>query len=585
MIFSLIEEIRGRGITIFLVAKNAHIALAVARLGYVPETGCIVGAGETATLRRDPGVREAYLGEYSERADAPPIPPSSRLPALRSGEVKEETMAQIYQNYIAGKWVPARSGRTFESINPARKREVIGVFPRSEAADVDEAAQAARREFPRWRLMPAPRRAEVMFRAAEILVRRKEELARAMTREMGKILNETRGDVQEGIDMTYFVAGEGRRLYGETTPSELPNKMAFSLRVPLGVVAVITPWNFPLAIPTWKLVPALVAGNTAVFKPAEDTPLVATLLVQIFEEAGLPPGVLNLVHGFGEEAGAPLAAHPEVDLVSFTGSCEVGRLVAVRCAQDYRRVSLEMGGKNAIIVLEDADLDLAVEGAVWGAMGTTGQRCTAASRLIVQRGVAQEFTARLLDAVGRLRLGDGLNAATDVGPVINEAQLRRIHSYTELARREGAAVLCGGEVCTAGECAQGFFYRPTVYAGVSPRMRIAQEEIFGPCPAILEVDGLEEAIAVANDTTYGLSSALYTRDVNRAFVGMRDLAAGITYLNSSTIGAEVHLPFGGIRHTGNGHREGGKTVLDIFTEWKTVYVDYSGRLQKAQIDR
>ena len=494
-------------------------------------------------------------------------------------------MAQTYYNLIAGKWVPARSGQTFESINPARKKEVLGIFPRSEAADVDQAVQAARREFPRWRLTPAPRRAEIMFRAAEIMVSRKEELAQTMTREMGKILKESRGDVQEGIDMTYFIAGEGRRLYGETTPSELLDKFAMSVRVPVGVVAAITPWNFPLAIPTWKIVPALVAGNTVVFKPAEDTPLVATRLVQIFEEAGLPAGVLNLVHGFGEEAGAALVAHPDVDLVSFTGSSEVGRQVAVRCAQDWRRVSLEMGGKNAILVMEDADLDLAVEGAVWGACGTTGQRCTAASRLIVHQKVVREFTERLVSAVTRLCLGDGLKPETDVGPIINKAQLKRVDSYTQIARQEGAAVLCGGEVAVEGECAEGFFYKPTVFAQVTPRMRVAQEEIFGPCPAILPVGSFEEALDVANSTQYGLSSAIYTRDVNRAFIAIRELSAGITYVNASTIGAEVHLPFGGIRHTGNGHREGGKTVLDIFTEWKSVYVDYSGKLQKAQIDR
>ncbi|MBI3014753.1 MAG: aldehyde dehydrogenase family protein [Candidatus Tectomicrobia bacterium] len=494
-------------------------------------------------------------------------------------------MAQTYHNFVAGKWVPARSGKTFESINPARKKEVLGIFPCSEAADVAQAVQAARREFRRWRLTPAPRRAEIMFRAAEIMVSRKEELAQIMTREMGKVLKESRGDVQEGIDMTYFIAGEGRRLYGETTPSELPDKFAMSIRVPVGVVAAITPWNFPLAIPTWKIVPALVSGNTVVFKPAEDTPLVATMLVQIFEEAGLPGGVLNLVHGFGEEAGAALVAHPGVDLVSFTGSCEVGQQVAVRCAQDFRRVSLEMGGKNAILIMEDADLDLAVEGAVWGACGTTGQRCTAASRLIVHKQVAREFTERFVSAVSRLRLGDGMKAETDVGPVINEAQLKRVDSYTQIARQEGASILCGGEVAVEGECAEGFFYKPTVFAQVTPLMRIAREEIFGPCPALLPVGSFEEALEVANSTSYGLSSAIYTRDVNRAFVAIQELAAGITYVNASTIGAEVHLPFGGICHTGNGHREGGKTVLDIFTEWKAVYVDYSGKLQKAQIDR
>src|SRR3990172_4372948 len=366
-------------------------------------------------------------------------------------------MAEHFKNYIDGKWVEATTGQTFPSINPADKSEVLGLFPRSDHRDVDRAVEAARRHYSQWRKVPAPKRAEILFRAGGLLSQRKEALAVLMTREMGKILKESRGDVQEGIDMTYFIAGEGRRLYGETTPSELLDKFAMSVRVPIGVVAAITPWNFPFAIPTWKIVPALVSGNTVVFKPAEDTPLVATRLVQIFEEAGLPAGVLNLVHGFGEEAGAALVAHPDVDLVSFTGSSEVGRQVAVRCAQDWRRVSLEMGGKNAILVMEDADLDLAVEGAVWGACGTTGQRCTAASRLIVHQKVVREFTERLVSAVTRLCLGDGLKPETDVGPIINKAQLKRVDSYTQIARQEGAAVLCGGEVAVEGECAEGFF--------------------------------------------------------------------------------------------------------------------------------
>jgi aldehyde dehydrogenase (NAD+) len=494
-------------------------------------------------------------------------------------------MAQEHRNYIDGKWQPSHSGRTLEDINPANKTDVIGLFPRSDARDVDAAVKAARAHFPRWRKVPAPRRAEILFRAAELMVRRKEELAREMTREMGKVLKEALGDVQEAIDMTYYIAGEGRRLLGSTTPSELPDKFAMSVRVPVGVVAAITPWNFPLAIPTWKLMPALVAGNTVVFKPAEDTPLMAQRLVEILLEAGLPEGVVNLVHGLGEEAGAALVRHPEVDLVSFTGSCETGRQVALVCAEHYKKVSLEMGGKNPIIVMDDADLDLALEGAVWGAFGTTGQRCTAASRLIVHRAVLRDFTDRLVQRARQLRLGDGLLPTTDVGPLINEAQLRRVHGYTELAKQEGATILTGGYIYTEGDCAKGFFYAPTVFADVTPDMRIAQEEIFGPCPAIIAVDSLQEAIDVANATRYGLSSAIYTRDVNKAFVAMRDLEAGITYVNASTIGAEVHLPFGGVKQTGNGHREGSQAVLDVFTEWKTLYIDYSGRLQRAQIDK
>lgn len=493
-------------------------------------------------------------------------------------------MAHEYFNYIDGKWKASHSGHTLEDLNPANKTDVIGLFPRSGARDIDEAVKAARAHYPKWCKVPAPRRAEIMFRAAERMVQRKDELARLMTREMGKVLKEASGDVQEAIDMTYYIAGEGRRLFGQTTPSELPDKFAMSVRVPIGVVAAITPWNFPLAIPTWKLIPALVAGNTVVFKPAEDTPLMAQRLVEILLEAGLPEGVVNLVQGIGEEAGAALVAHPDVNLVSFTGSCETGREVAKVCAEHFKKVSLEMGGKNPIIVMDDADLDLALEGAVWGAFGTTGQRCTAASRLIVHRAVLREFTDRLVERAEKLRLGDGLLPTTDVGPLINAAQLARVHSYTEIARQEGVRILTGGHIYTEGECAKGFFYAPTIFADVTTNMRIAQEEIFGPCPAIIGVNSLEEAIDVANSTKYGLSSAIYVRDVNKAFIAMRDLEAGITYVNSSTIGAEVHLPFGGVKQTGNGHREGSQAVLDVFTEWKTLYIDYSGRLQKAQID-
>ncbi len=493
-------------------------------------------------------------------------------------------MAERFRNFIEGKWVGAANGATFEDINPANKTEVLGIFPRSDHRDVDRAVEAARAQYPKWRRVPAPRRAEVLFRAAEILVRRKEELAELMTREMGKVLNESRGDVQEAIDMIYFIAGEGRRLLGETTPSELPDKFAMTVRAPVGVVGMITPWNFPMAIPSWKLAPAVVAGNTVVFKPAEDTPLLAVRLVELLLEAGLPPGVVNLVHGYGEEAGAPLVRHPDVSLISFTGSSAVGREVAIACAAEHKRVSLEMGGKNPILIMEDADLDLAVDGTIWGAFGTSGQRCTAASRVLVHKKVAKEFTDRLVTRAQALRLGDGRLPTTDVGPVVNEAQLKRVHSYTKVGLKEGAKLLCGGEIFREGDCKKGFFYPPTVFGDVAPKMRIGQEEIFGPTVAILPIAGLDEGIEVANAVRYGLSSAIYTRDINKAFRAIEGLGAGITYVNASTIGAEVHLPFGGIRQTGNGHREGGRQVLDAFTEWKTVYIDYSGKLQRAQID-
>ena len=493
-------------------------------------------------------------------------------------------MAERYKNLVAGEWVDAVSGRMFQDLNPADRDDVLGEFPRSGAEDVDRAVRAAQEAFKSWRLTPAPKRGEIIFRAGEILVKRKEELSRLMTREMGKVLKEARGDVQEGIDTAYYMAGEGRRLFGHHVPCELPNKFGVAMRVPVGVVAAITPWNFPLAIPTWKIFPALVCGNTVVFKPAGDTPLMAHLLVEILIESGVPPGVLNLVHGPGEETGAALVRHPGVNLVSFTGSTEVGREVATVCAQTGKKVSLEMGGKNAILVMDDAPLDLAVDGAIWGGFGTTGQRCTAASRVIVHEAALKPFTTEFVERAKRLRLGSGLEETTDVGPVINEAQLKRVHEYTGIGKKEGAKLLVGGDIATEGALKKGFFYKPTIFSDVEPSMRIAQEEIFGPSVVVLRAKSLEEAIEICNNTNYGLSSAIYTRDVNKAFRAIQDISSGITYVNASTIGAEVQFPFGGVRQTGNGHREGGWTVLDIMTEWKTVYVDYSGKLQRAQID-
>jgi alpha-ketoglutaric semialdehyde dehydrogenase len=493
-------------------------------------------------------------------------------------------MAERFQNFIDGKWVDAANGTTFDDISPANKTDVLGVFPRSDHRDVDRAVEAAKAHFPTWRRTPSPRRAEILFRAAEILGRRKMELAQLMTREMGKVLKESQGDVQETMDMLYYIAGEGRRLYGDTTPSELPDKFAMTIRVPLGVVAAITPWNFPLAIPSWKLAPALVAGNTVVFKPAEDAPLMAVRLLEILLEAGLPPGVVNLVHGHGEEAGAPLVRHPDVALVSFTGSSEVGREVAIACAADHKRVSLLMSGKNPILVMEDADLDLAVDGTIWGAFGMSGQRCTAVSRVLVHKKVMRDFADRLVTRTQALRLGDGLSASTDVGPLINDAQLKRVHGYTRIGLKEGAKLLTGGEVYREGECKRGFFYAPTVFGDVSPKMRIAQEQIFGPTVGLLPMTSLEEAVEVANASRYGLCSAIYTRDINRAFRAIDLLETGITSVNAPTTATEVHLPFGGVREAGNGHREGGRQVLDVFSEWKTVYIDYSGKLQRAQID-
>jgi aldehyde dehydrogenase (NAD+) len=493
--------------------------------------------------------------------------------------------AKAYRNFVDGEWTESSSGSDYTHRSPADKSEVVGAFQDSQAADVEAAVDAAARAYRRWRLVPAPKRAEYLFRMGEILVRRKEEYAREMAREMGKPLKEARGDVQEAIDVCYYIAGEGRRLCGYTTPSELPNKACYTTRAPIGVCGLITPWNFPMAIPSWKLIPALVCGNTVVLKPATDAPLSAYHLVKVGQEVGLPRGVLNYVTGGGESVGGPLVRHAATSLISFTGSSETGRLIGAACAESFKRVSLEMGGKNALIVMDDARLDLAVDGAAWGAFATAGQRCTATSRIIVHKKVHDEFVRRLVERASALKVGDPLDESVDVGPLVSEAQLKRVMDYVQIGRDEGAEPLLGGVRLTKGEFGRGWFFPPTIFTGVHARMRIAREEIFGPIVCVLPADGLEDALSIANDSPYGLSSSIYTQDVNRAFVAARDLEAGITYVNSSTIGAETHLPFGGTRQTGNGHREGAAiTALEIFTEWKTVYVDYSGRLQKAQID-
>ncbi|HEX3607234.1 MAG TPA: aldehyde dehydrogenase family protein [Candidatus Dormibacteraeota bacterium] len=491
--------------------------------------------------------------------------------------------AERFGNHIGGRSVDAADA-VFESVNPARRDEVLGEFPRSGAAEVDAAVAAARAALPAWRSTPWPARGEIILRAGLLLEERKEEMARLMTREMGKVLVEARGDVQEGVDMAKYIAGEARRPFGQTVPSELRDKWAMTMRQPLGAVGIITPWNFPVAIPTWKLFPALLAGNTVVFKPAEDTPLCALRLVEILEEAGLPAGVVNIVFGFGPEAGEALVRHPGIAAVSFTGSVPTGRHISEICGGMLRRCSLELGGKNAIVVMDDADVELAVEGALWGAFGTSGQRCTASSRLIVHRRRLADFTDALVGRASRLRLGDGLDESVDVGPVINPRQLERIHAYTGIGVAEGARLLLGGEVASDGELARGSFYRPTVFADVAPQMRIAQEEIFGPTTAVIPVESLDEALAVANGTGYGLSLSLYTTDLRTGFRAINELEAGIVYVNAPTIGAEIQLPFGGIKNTGNGHREAGTVALDQFSEWKSIYVDYSGRLQRAQID-
>jgi alpha-ketoglutaric semialdehyde dehydrogenase len=493
---------------------------------------------------------------------------------------------EILHNFIGGQWLPPGSGEYGESVNPARCTEVVARYPLSDRNDVNRAVAAAAESFPRWRRMPAPRRAEVLFRAAEILSRKKPELGRLVTLEMGKVLAEGLGDVQEAIDMAYFMAGEGRRLIGETVPCELPDKDGKSIRVPHGVAALITPWNFPVAIPSWKVFAALICGNTAVLKPSSDSPRCAVEFVRILEAAGLPPGVLNLVMGRGELAGDALAVHPNVALVSFTGSCAVGADLEAKLAQLHRPLAQEMGGKNAILIMEDADLDLALHGVLWGGFGTTGQRCTAASRVIVHAAVHDRFLQMLVKAAKDLRLGDGLQSDTQVGPLINQRALSKALNYVRIGQEEGAKLQCGGGRATGGELALGNFMEPTVFSEVKPSMRIAQEEIFGPLVAVLRCSSFEAGVDMVNDTRYGLSSAIYTRDVNLAARAEQELESGLVYVNASTIGAEIQLPFGGFKCSGSGHPEAGGRMgaIDFFSRIKVVYRDFSGRLQRAQID-
>lgn len=487
-------------------------------------------------------------------------------------------------NKIGKEWSWPKGAREIPSIDPAEATDVIGIAPDSPAAEVDRAVQAAKKAFSGWRATPAPERAKILLKLAQVLTTKKQDLGMLVTRECGKPLPEGLGDVQEAIDMAYLAAGEGRRLYGETAPSELPNKMCLTFREPIGVCGLITPWNFPVAVPSWKALHALICGNTVVLKPAEDTPFCAVEFMKALDEAGLPPGVMNVVHGTGKLTGAALANHPDVAMISFTGSTKTGRLVAEQCGRDGKRVSLECGGKNAQIVLADADLNLALEGALWGAFGTAGQRCTATSRLILHKDIHDEFLKRLVVQAQKLKLGPGLKEGTHVGPLINQKQMERVLNYIEIGKKEDAKLATGGKRAAGKACANGFFVEPTVFYGVTRQMRIFQEEIFGPVLSVIKVNSLEEAVQTLNDCAYGLSSSIYTRDVNRALAAMREIEAGIVYVNGPTIGAEVHMPFGGVKGTGNGHREAGKTGLDIFTEWKTVYMDYSGKLQRAQID-
>lgn len=496
-------------------------------------------------------------------------------------------MTEKALNIIGGRRVSSISGKTIRSLNPADTGSIVGTIPASVPADVDAAVRAARAAFDNWRLTPAPKRGEILFRAAELIQRNKDELGRLVTREMGKVIAEGLGDVQEAIDMAYYMAGEGRRLSGETVSSELSFKDCKSIRVPIGVFGLITPWNFPVAIPAWKILPALVTGNTVVFKPSSYTGVSAARLCELIIDAGVPPGVLNVVHGTGPSIGEYLATHPGIDGVSFTGSSAVGGALSKACSGLGKEVSCEMGGKNPILIMDDARLDLAVEGALWGGFGTTGQRCTAASRLIVDDKVHDRFLDMFVKAAGRLRLGDGLKKGVDVGPLINEEQRTKVLGYIETGKKEGARLCLGGRSGRGVALKKGHFVEPTIFADVTPSMKIAREEIFGPVVSVIRASGLKEAIEIANGVSYGLSASIYTNDVNKSAVAERDLDAGIVYINAPTIGAEIQLPFGGVKSSGIGRKEAGGRggAIEFYTRWKVIYRDFSGRLQKAQIDR
>ena len=484
-----------------------------------------------------------------------------------------------FQNYINGQWVKGKS--QFQTINPATE-EILAEIAQAESSDVEAAVSAATEAFKSWRLMPAPLRGELLFKIGDILKQKKEELSRLLTQDMGKVIAEARGDVQEAIDMAYFMGGEGRRMLGYTAPVEMPNKFGMAVRDPAGVVGLITPWNFPIAVPSWKIFPALVAGNTIIWKPSPETPAISAAFVKVFEEAGLPPGVFNLLLAPGADVAKALVSHPGVRVLSFTGSTTTGRAIAESAAKLNKKLSLEMGGKNAIIVMDDANLELVTDATLWAAFGTSGQRCTAASRLIVQKGIASKVKESLVERTKKLRLGDGLDPKVDVGPVINKTALERIHNYVQVGQKEGARALIGADVADVN--GKGFFYSPTLFDGVQPGSTLEAEEIFGPILSIIEVDSLEDAIEVNNRSQYGLSTSIFTQDVNRAFTAMRDIVSGLVYINHGTTGAEIQFPFGGVRGTGNGHREAGQAALEVFTEWKSIYVDYSGKLQRAQID-
>ena len=483
---------------------------------------------------------------------------------------------ETYNNFIGGRWVPAKAGATYKITNPAKKDTVLGEFQFSSDDDAQQAIAAAADALESWAETPAPSRAAVLFRALNIFERRADEMARSITTEEGKPLADAQGEVKRAMNIIEYAAGEGRRMFGYTTPSELPSTIAYTVRRPVGVMAIITPWNFPLAIPAWKIAPALICGNTLVFKPASSTPMTAVKLVEIFEEAGVPPGVLNLVTGPGSSVGNTLVESPDVKGISFTGSTEIGTGIYTEGARSLKKVQCEMGGKNAVILLADADLDKALGGIVQAAFGSTGQRCTATSRVIVEEAIYEEFMEQLVERTGKLKIGDGMDPEVDVSPLASESQFETVTGYIGIGTEEGARLVYGGNALSGGIYDDGYYVEPTIFTDVDPSMRIAQEEIFGPVLTVFKAKDLGDAIEISNSVKFGLSSSVYTRDLTQAFEYVNTVETGMVHINSPTLGGEVHLPFGGLKSSGVGHREQGVAAVEFFSEVITVYVDYAG---------
>ncbi len=490
---------------------------------------------------------------------------------------------KTYHNLIGGDWVMSKSSRRFQNINPANRDDLIGEVALSTREEALAAVEVAQQAFQSWRKVPAPKRGAIVMRAAQIMGERREVIARALTREEGKIIVEARGELQRSINIAEFCGAHGRRLNGEVIPLELADNLGYTMKQPLGVVSLITPWNFPVAIPVWKIAPALVAGNTIVFKPATLTPESTQLIVECFVDAGLPAGVLNMVYGGGAEVGTAILDHPAVRAVSFTGSTEIGLGVYQQAAKRGIRAQCEMGGKNPVIVLEDADLDLAVAGVASGAFGSTGQRCTATSRVILVHPVADAFLEKLMAGVSKMRLGNGLEEGIDMGPSVDESQMQKVLEYIDVAKSEGAELLAGGARATDGELAKGFFVQPTIFDRVRPEMRIHCEEVFGPVLSVVRVENFEEAMAVANSSEFGLTSSIYTRDMGRMFRYIDEIETGMTHVNSPTLGGEAQMPFGGVKNTGVGPREQGAEAFDFYTETKVVYIDYTGAKREGKL--